>query len=238
MSIVPGAVDDGLQERPRLGAILLRKGWLSPEQLEAALTMTAGGTERLGEVLVRLGWATEESIAKALAEQFGLAFMDPYSADPDPAAVKRLPADVAARRCVLPLRFLDPSTVVVAVADPTDDEGLAEVRQAMGCQLSLAVAERSAIEYAQMHAGKPKRARDLLPPPEREPESKATTHAAPTDDLATTVSQLVVAVRQIAVELKLLRETIAPAVSPAPGVEPLRVPDFVPLDRPARGETP
>ena len=236
MSLVSGAANDSLQERPRLGAILVRKGWLSPEQLEAALTSAIGKGERLGEVLVRLGWATEETIAKALAEQFGLAFMDPYSADPDPAAVERLPADIAARRCVLPLRFLDPNTIVVAVADPTDDEGLAEVRKAMGCQLSLAVAERSAIEYAQMHAGKPARARELPPAPEPPLETETEAPHAQSDDLAATVSQLVVAVRQIAVELKLLRETIAPAVSPAPGAQPLRVPDFLPMDRPSGTE--
>lgn len=123
VSLVSGAANDGLGERPRLGAILVRKGWLSPEQLEAALVSAVGKGERIGQVLVRLGWATEETIAKALAEQLGLAYMDPYSANPDPAAVARLPADVAARRCALPLRLLDSNTVVVAVADPTDEEG-------------------------------------------------------------------------------------------------------------------
>jgi len=226
MSLAPRAASDEPHERPRLGAILVRKGWLSPEQLESALTTAVGQGERLGEVLVRLGWATEETIARGLAEQLGLAFMDPYSADPDPAAVERLPQEIAARRCVLPIRFLDPNTVVVAVADPTDDEGLAEVQQAMGCQLSLAVAERSAIEYAQMHAGRSKRTKDLPPPPT--PVFDAELLVPPTDDLATTVSRLVVAVEQIAAELKLLRETIAPAVSPPGAVGSLRVPDFPP----------
>ncbi len=196
MNVVPFVVIPPAADRPKLGSILVRKGWLSPEQLESALTAAVQQKERLGEVLLRLGWTTEEKIAKALAEQLGLAYMDPYSATLDPAAVARLSKELAAKHCVLPIRSIDANTVVIAVADPTDSEGLAEVQQAMGCQLSLVVAERSAIEYAMMAFDKPARA---SPPP--------AAADVPTD-LAAVVGRLVLAVEEIAGELRLLREAV------------------------------
>ena len=196
------------EERPRLGAILLRRGWLSPEQLEQALTAAAGTGARLGEVVVQFGWLTEENVAKALAEQFGLAFMDPGAAYPDPEAVALLPEELARRACVLPIRFLDPNTVVVAVADPTDSDALSAAQKAMGRQLSLVVAERSAIEYAMMHAH-----RGGAAPLKSEPDSEPKPPSRPelvrdpaTGDLTTLVARLVVAVEDIASELRALRE--------------------------------
>ena len=128
VNVVPFVVIPPAADRPKLGSILVRKGWLSPEQLESALTAAVQQKQRLGEVLLKLGWTTEERIAKALAEQLGLAYMDPYSASLDPTAVARLPKELAAKHCVLPIRSIDANTVVVAVADPTDSEGLGEVQ--------------------------------------------------------------------------------------------------------------
>jgi hypothetical protein len=99
----------------------------------------------------------------------------------------------------LPIRFLDPETVVVAVADPTDTEGLATVRKAMRRELSLTLAERSAIEYAMMHAY-----RGAAP---TEPESSPEPPSEPvTADLTTLLGRLVVAVEDIALELRARRE--------------------------------
>lgn len=197
------------EEKPRLGAILLRRGRLSPEQLEQALTAAAGAGQRLGEVVVRFGWVTEEDIARALAEQFGLAFMDPGAAYPDREAVALLPEELARRACVLPIRFLDPNTVVVAVADPTDADALSAVKKAMGKQLSLAVAERSAIEYAMMHAHRgaaapAPSAAEALTDAVSSPQPDVPGPAA--DDLTTLVRRLVLAVEDVASELRALRE--------------------------------
>lgn len=204
VNVVPFVVIPPAADRPKLGSILVRK--LSPEQLESALTSAVQQQQRLGEVLLKLGWTTEERIAKALAEELGLAYMDPYSASLDPSAVARLPQELAAKHCVLPIRSIDANTVVVAVADPTDSEGLAEVQKAMGCQLSLVVAERSAIEYAMMAFDKPARA-SPRPPPEETPEPLPAPSDMPTD-LAAVVGRLVLAVEEIAGELRLLREAV------------------------------
>lgn len=56
---------------PPLGAILVGRGLLTEEQLQAALGESNRTGEPTGEVIVRLGFATAATIAQALATQHG-----------------------------------------------------------------------------------------------------------------------------------------------------------------------
>jgi hypothetical protein len=69
--IPPSTVSAAPGPRTRLGALLLRKGLVSPVELEDALEAqrTKGGL--LGEILVRSGLASRPAIEDALAEQVG-----------------------------------------------------------------------------------------------------------------------------------------------------------------------
>ena len=71
MPIPANTVSAAPGPRTRLGALLLRKGLVSPVELEDALETqrTKGGM--LGEILVRAGLASRPAIEDALAEQVG-----------------------------------------------------------------------------------------------------------------------------------------------------------------------
>jgi len=56
---------------PPLGAILVRRGLLTDEQLAAALAEAKRTGEPLGEAIVRLGFASAATVAQALATQHG-----------------------------------------------------------------------------------------------------------------------------------------------------------------------
>jgi len=56
---------------PPLGAILVRRGLLTEEQLNAALAESHRTGEPTGEVIVRLGFASAATVAQALATQHG-----------------------------------------------------------------------------------------------------------------------------------------------------------------------
>jgi len=60
----------------KLGEILVRAGKITPEQVQTALGMAKGAGKRIGEILIDAGFASEEDVAKALAEQFGLEYVD------------------------------------------------------------------------------------------------------------------------------------------------------------------
>ena len=65
-----GAADTRTAQEP-LGTMLVRRGLLTPEQLEAALAEQKASGDPLGKIVVALGYATPAIIAQALATQHG-----------------------------------------------------------------------------------------------------------------------------------------------------------------------
>lgn len=152
LGLDPTAVET--EVRVRLGTILLRSGVLTPDQLEEALTGMSRRGERLGETLVRLGWLTERDVARALAEQYGLDYIDLRASPPEGLVFALLPAMAAEALSAIPVRLLDDDRVLVAVSDPTDIVALDRVCCEIPGAVVFAVAERSAIsEYVQANLG-------------------------------------------------------------------------------------
>ena len=135
-------------ERPRLGALLLGSGLLTPEQLAYALEEKAETGKRLGEIVVARGWVTEEAIARALAEQHQIEFLDLTASPLQPAAATLLPEKFARRYRAVPVRFLSESTILVAVADPTNVVNSDDLRIALGLEIQHCVATESDIAAA------------------------------------------------------------------------------------------
>jgi len=125
----------------RLGALLLREGLLTPEQLELALVEQLRCEKRLGEILVERGWVSRHGVARALAEQYELPYveLDDYEVEPD---LPRVDPHLAA----VPLRRLDDGRTVVAIADPTDVVARNELEATFGDGVCLVVADEAEIE--------------------------------------------------------------------------------------------
>ena len=103
------------EKRPMLGAILLKKGWITPERLDDALAEARQSRMRLGEILLTRGWLFEGELAHALAEQFDLPYVDLAAKSVDHAAASLMPLEVARRMFAVPVRYLGPGEVLVAV---------------------------------------------------------------------------------------------------------------------------
>lgn len=127
-----------------LGALLVAGGLIDEAQLQAALHEGSQTGERLGEVVVRHQWATEDDVAKALAEQWGLSYVDRASIWFDADALTRLSREDAQRLEALPTRVED-GRVVVAVAEPTTQR-LAALRQVIGENVVVIVVPKSGLE--------------------------------------------------------------------------------------------
>ncbi len=114
----------------RLGEILVDAEVVDAQQLRAALAEAARLGRRVGEVLVARGVCTEQAIVDALASQLQVPVAPLATTTFIPEHVLGMVAPHFAReRQVLPL-FLDrrAGALDVAVADPTDDELLDELR--------------------------------------------------------------------------------------------------------------
>jgi hypothetical protein len=108
-----------------VGDILLQQGVLSPEQLQQAEAHQSGSGGSLAKALIELQLADENQIFEALAVTFGMAYAEVDGASVDPHAAGLLPAERAMELVALPVRFGEGDEVVVAVADPNEQEATA-----------------------------------------------------------------------------------------------------------------
>ncbi|MFN8586246.1 MAG: ATPase, T2SS/T4P/T4SS family [Candidatus Eisenbacteria bacterium] len=142
----------------RLGEILLERGKLTSDQVQAALRDRLDPRERLGHAVVRLGFMSEAEVVAVLAEQFGLPVVTAQElSKADREAVQLVPEGLARESQILALRR-EGDVLEVAVGDPLDVLSLDHVRALTGCSLQVRVARptevREAIEgfYAEMRA--------------------------------------------------------------------------------------
>ena len=103
----------------KLGEVLLREGLLTREQLATAAAEMKATKHRLGYVLAKLGVIPELEITKVLARQYRMPAVDLSRFEVDPRILKLVPADMATKGVVLPLKR-EGRTLTVAMADPTD----------------------------------------------------------------------------------------------------------------------
>jgi len=128
-----------------IGELLVRAGHATQEHINQALELQPLLHKRLGEILVEKRWATPRAVAEALAEQFGLEFVDLTQVAVDPKATGLLQEGFAIGHQVVPVRFLDENNLQVAVADPTNLNTTDELRLALGVNCTLAVAAADAL---------------------------------------------------------------------------------------------
>jgi type IV pilus assembly protein PilB len=101
----------------RIGDMLVRDSLVSREQLDKALVDARTNGTRVGYSLVKLGFIAEQDLALALARQHHVPAVDLERVKLDPKLVKLIPAEVALKHLVVPVRRVG-SKLTVAVADP------------------------------------------------------------------------------------------------------------------------
>jgi hypothetical protein len=132
------AQSESMRDVP-LGTLIFRAGLLAEEQLEDALQEGTRSGKRLGEVLLERGWLHERDLGRLLAGQKGLPFVELSRVSPDPTAVPLIPEEKARMQNALAIAF-EKGLPVVAVADPTNDLVMENLRRVLGCEPRLVVA--------------------------------------------------------------------------------------------------
>ncbi|MGA9762793.1 MAG: GspE/PulE family protein [Gaiellaceae bacterium] len=131
-----------------LGVLLIRKGTISSEQLEQALNEKELNGQRIGDIFVAHGWATSRDLALALAEQYSLDFVEILETPIEPEVTKLLSERFVRRFRALPVKYLGKSSVLVAIADPTDIVALDNVKLALGINLKFCLADSGDLDSA------------------------------------------------------------------------------------------
>lgn len=133
---------------PKLGQILVQRGWASPKEVESALRMQLGAGGRLGTCLLESNALTEDRLLDALSRQHKLpaASADDLRDIPDDA-ISILSAKLAIRCHAVPFRVFG-TQVHVAMRDPRDLNCQDEIAFAVGKKIQAYVAAEVRIAQA------------------------------------------------------------------------------------------
>ncbi|HEU5262488.1 MAG TPA: type IV-A pilus assembly ATPase PilB [Gemmatimonadales bacterium] len=123
----------------KLGEILVREGLITPDQLKRALLEQKSTGMRLGYTLVKLGYVEETEISKMLARQYRMPAVDLSRFEVDPKILKLLPADVAVKHTVLPLKR-EGRTLTIAIADPNNVTAIEDIKFITRCDVFPVIA--------------------------------------------------------------------------------------------------
>jgi type IV pilus assembly protein PilB len=124
---------------PKLGEILVQRGFCTPQQVNDALSSPESRGGRLGTVLVNQGVITTGQLGDALAEQFHVPFRQIDPQEVHLQAVRLLPERLARERLMVPVKVRR-GVLSLAMAAPDDMEAISEVELITGYRVEPEVA--------------------------------------------------------------------------------------------------
>src|SRR5947199_3195481 len=133
-----------MSTRNQLGTLLLERGLVTNEQLEAALEEQRQSRKSLGRVLIDDGVVSESDLVATLAARIGLEFVDLLDYTIDPSAVGLISDSLARRFQAVPIGWED-NRLVVAMADPSNVVAIDDIRTITGAEVRTVVSTRGAI---------------------------------------------------------------------------------------------
>jgi len=120
--------------------VIVELGYVSRERADAAVAESRKQGKRTGQVLLESGAISPDQLAHALAERFGLDFVDLRVYQPDVAALNLVSHTAARRFEAAPIGFDESGALIVAMADPSNVLALDDLKLMTGHEIRPAVA--------------------------------------------------------------------------------------------------
>jgi type IV pilus assembly protein PilB len=136
-----------MDERRRIGDLLLEAGVINAEQLASALEEQRRSGGRLCYNLIRLGHLRADDLVGFLRDQFGVAAINIERYQVPEAVLRLIPAAFARERRVVPLHVMG-STLTVAMVDPSRAEDVAAIRELTGFEPEPVISPEASLEAA------------------------------------------------------------------------------------------
>jgi type IV pilus assembly protein PilB len=127
-----------------LGQLLLKANLLTEKQLEDAVRLQKLEGIRLGSALLKLGYLNEESLITFLSRQYNAPAINLSEHKIDTSLLKIVPYETAKKYHLIPISR-DGSGLRIAIADPSNNLAIDDVRFLSGMKVSVHVAAESAI---------------------------------------------------------------------------------------------
>ncbi len=133
-----------MAQRENIGAILVREGLVTDEDLQVARGIQAESGEALTRVLVDESMIDEAKLVRVLAEHMGIEYVNLADVTVDPTAALLIPETLARRYSVIPYAF-DGDALLIAMADPSNVLVIDDIRAITGMQVVSRISTRSDI---------------------------------------------------------------------------------------------
>ena len=128
--------------------ILVERGFLTQDQVDAAAKSMKAENETTLDVLVSGGTIGEDEVLGTVADQFGLKYCHVNADAINPEVVKTIPADIAKKYGVVPV-VADDDSITVALSDPMGYDAVDSLRYVLhGLDVQAVIAPRAEVNAA------------------------------------------------------------------------------------------
>ncbi|MGK2945400.1 MAG: type IV-A pilus assembly ATPase PilB [Desulfuromonadales bacterium] len=131
----------------RLGELLVRNKLIDEKQLAKGLEEQKNGEGRLGASLVKLGYLKEEDLAAFLSRQYGVPSINLNEFEIDESVIKLISTEVVQKYQLIPVNRAG-STLIVAMADPSNIFAIDDIKFMTGYNVEIVVAAEASIKLA------------------------------------------------------------------------------------------
>ncbi|MBE0577362.1 MAG: type IV-A pilus assembly ATPase PilB [Desulfuromonadales bacterium] len=131
----------------RLGELLVRNKLIDEKQLAKGLEEQKNGDGRLGASLVKLGYLKEEDLAAFLSRQYGVPSINLNEFEIDESVIKLISTEVVQKYQLIPVNRAG-STLIVAMADPSNIFAIDDIKFMTGYNVEIVVAAEASIKLA------------------------------------------------------------------------------------------
>ena len=123
----------------KLGEMLIHYKIITPVQLREGLKIRKNKGKRIGEILIDLGRVTQDEINWVLGKQLNLPYVQVNVDNIDIQLSKNISENALKKFKVIPIMELN-DELVVAMADPTDEEAIEMVKEITKRKLKIVLA--------------------------------------------------------------------------------------------------
>ena len=136
-----------LDQKKRIGEVLIDQGLISQEQLMAGLEEQKTSKLQLGKCLVKLGFLSDNKLVDVLSAQLDIQHVLLDNFNFNRGLIRLIPEDMAKRYKVIPL-FEKDGVLTVAIADPTNLRTIDHLKFKTGREIEPVIATEKSITTA------------------------------------------------------------------------------------------
>ncbi len=124
--------------RIRVGDLLVQKGYITDDQLTAALEEQREKKQRLGEVLIGMGLVTDEQFSGVICAQLGIQSIDLKNVKLNEDLLKTVGEDIMRKQGLIPFGYDENNlnAIKVAMADPMDLGAMDDIQLVTGMEVT------------------------------------------------------------------------------------------------------